>query len=139
MSHFNSFINRCKETMGYRQLTRAFWRSVVLMVLTLSGAGILELLVYLSREQSWSIVDRFPELINIFQGGFIYTWLELSVFWVRIILSPKLDINVLHERIIEQKMGNNLYQPVAAAISQFTQTLLFCFRMLLLAKLCQVI
>src|SRR5438093_187816 len=72
-------------------LRRALFRSLVLGILLIAAGGILDLLVNLARDHGSDIPDRFPEILIIFRAVAILTWFEMSIFWVRLAISPKLD------------------------------------------------
>lgn len=107
---------------------RLVFRSVVFALLTIIGFAATELLVYLGKERISDINSRFPELLMIIRAAAIMTWVEISLFWIRIGLQPQIDVQA------SAKTAES--QPMAAAIVYITHQLTWVIRMVLFLKLC---
>lgn len=103
-------------------------RTVVLGFLTILGAMLLDVLVMVGREQYSDINDRFPELLVMLRAMTVMTWLEMALMWIRVAVSPRLDIQEAAKKALDE--------PMAAAVTFGIQTLMWALRLLLMVHLC---
>lgn len=109
------------------QFQRNFRRSVVLLVLTVAGFTATESLTLLGR-YGFDINERFPELMLFMRGAMLLTWLEVSLIWIRMAVSPKLDYQALANKAAETSQG--------AAIVHTNMNVVWALRIIVLMQLC---
>jgi hypothetical protein len=127
MYFFNLFANLFSDKMG-ELIKRAFFRSAALALLLITASTILEFLIQMARYHGWDIPDRFPELLIIFRAVAILTWFEMSVFWIRLATSPKIDNQCLADEASRD--------PMAAAVVYWAKLFAWAFRVAVLMQLC---
>jgi len=123
MGLFHTFNNKM-----WSMLKRAFLRSASLAILLIVASSILNIMVEYARYYGWDIPDRFPELLIIFRAVAILTWFELSVFWIRLATSPKIDNQCLADEAARD--------PMAAAVVYWAKLFSWAFRVTVLMQLC---
>jgi hypothetical protein len=95
-------------------------RSVVLAVLTVLGGMLLSHLVDSGRLDRFGIVHQFPELLTMLRASAIMTFIEMSIFWIRLAVTPQLDV--------QEYAKTAAKDPMAAAIIYVTNTLQWAAR-----------
>jgi hypothetical protein len=123
---FKEFIKRAGVQHTYEMYKRTIIRSLFLMAFTAASFFTLEYLVQEGRYGN-DINQRFPEFLIILRALAIYTWIEVSIFWIRITLESKTDV---------QKASNKAEEsPIGAAIAYGIHTFKWLARMLIICKL----
>jgi len=112
----------------WQVLQRAFLRSLVLGILLLTATGILDTLIDLARFHGSSVPDRYPEILIIFRAVAILTWLELSIFWIRMSTQPGVDIQSAAKKAMQD--------PIGAAHIYWASKFTWVVRMVILLQLC---
>jgi hypothetical protein len=98
---FKDAINK-KEISMWRRL---IIRSAMLILLTAIAALGMDALVVLGRSGFADFNQRWPEVINILRAGFIMTWAELSLLWLRTAIAPKVDVQAAMLKAAETSTG----------------------------------
>jgi hypothetical protein len=100
--------NDIKQAIGAQEISmwrRLVIRSAILLLLTLMAMIALDLLVIAGRERVLDVNERWPEVINILRAGFIMTWAEVGVLWLRTAIAPKVDVQAAMNKAAETSMG----------------------------------
>lgn len=110
------FIKRSTWTLMKRMAAR----SVVMALLTVIGGAVLEHLVDSGRLDKFSLIHQFPELLAMMRASIVIMFAEMSLFWTRLAVSPKLDVQQLAERAQAD--------PMASAVVHAVNTVQWGFR-----------
>lgn len=65
-------------------------RSVFLFGLTVVGFALLEMMLQSGIEDRHGIIARYPEFMSMIRAAAIFTFVDMSVFWIRIATQPKM-------------------------------------------------
>ncbi len=103
-------------------------RSLFLLGLTIAGFYAIETLVALGRDRVSTINTDYPELIMILRGVATFTWLEMSILWIRMAVSPHTDV----QKSTTEAQNN----PISSAIVSVSHDFVWVARILILMKLC---
>lgn len=80
---------------------RLFFRTAAFFILTVLAFLAIESIVRLGRG-GIAIGQMFPEMIYVLVSVGILTWIEISLMWIRIFLTPKIDIQRTAQAAEEQ-------------------------------------
>ncbi len=83
---------------------RLFLRTVIFAVMTAFAFVFVELCVRLGRNDSLPIAAAFPEIVRFLVAVAVLAWAEISIKWISVIISPKIDIQ---EAAIVAEMNNS--------------------------------
>ncbi|NDI85048.1 hypothetical protein [Undibacterium crateris] len=76
---------------------RLFFRTMVFFMLTVAAFVSIEGIVQLSASGIYSVGQMFPEIIYVLVALGILAWVEISLMWFRIFLTPKIDLQNIAE------------------------------------------
>jgi hypothetical protein len=124
---FKKFCSIHKTEIFKRTVLRSAW----LISMTLMAGLCLELLVQASRFGGGDLANKFPELLVIFRAVSIMTWLEVSILWIRLAVSPKMDLQAMANRLMETDHG--------AKVVYLVNIGLYVLRFLALLVLCEFV
>lgn len=108
---------------------RMLARSVFLFALTVAGFYGLDLIMDTGIGQRFGLADRFPEFISMMRAAAIFTFIEMSLFWIRFGTQPKIDVQETAVKACETATG--------AAVVHVSNTLLFLARLVVFLYLMQ--
>ena len=138
MSAYKDFKATKFGRMFVRTVIRSFW----LIGMTVSAGLCLEMLVQAARFGGSDIVARFPELLVIFRAVTIMTWFEVSLLWIRLAVSPKIDFQELANKLTDLT-GDAVNSPTGSRsgvmVVYLTNNLFYLLRFVALMKLCEFI
>lgn len=97
-------------------------RTVALALLTLFGFWVVDLLVESGMHDRLALVRRFPEFIPLLVAAAKFTFIEMSLFWIRFATAPKIDVQAA---IREVDTWDN---QMALAFVYLTNSLIWAFR-----------
>lgn len=95
-------------------------RSILLGFLTVMGFAVLDRLVDSGIADRFSLVHRFPEFIMMMSAAAKFTFIEMSLYWIRFGTQVRNEKEALN-------IANN--SPMSAAFVHFTNSLLFIARL----------
>ncbi len=95
-------------------------RSVFLFILTAIALCVADMMVDSGIGNRFALVRRFPEFIPMMMAAAQFTFIEMSLFWIRFGTQPKNDV----QEAIE--VANT--QPMSAAIVHITNSLVWFAR-----------
>lgn len=101
-------------------IKRMFLRSIVLMLLTAIGFWVADTLVESSRYGDLPILRRFPDFIALMTAAAKFTFIEMSLFWIRFSTQPKNDV--------QESIAVANREPMSAAFLHLTNSLVWAFR-----------
>lgn len=127
---FKEFIKRAGVQQTYEMYKRTIIRSLVLLAFTAASFFALEYLVQEGRYGS-DINQRFPEFLIVLRALAIYTWVEVSMFWVRITLEPNTDVQKA------SKVAEG--EPMAAAVLSGVHAVKWLARLLIVLQLADLL
>jgi hypothetical protein len=127
MHFFQKFFATKFGSMFKRTAVRSFW----LIGMTLMAGLCLELLVQAGRFGGSDIVGKFPELLIIFRAVSIMTWFEVSLLWIRLAVSPKIDFQAMVNDLKTHEHGTLVVYLVNIG--------LYVMRFWVLMKLCEFV
>jgi hypothetical protein len=107
--------------MGFFMFKRMFARTMVLATLTILGLTVVDWLVDLGLADRYAIVRRFPEFIPMMMAAAKFTFIEMSLFWIRFGTQHRIDV----QRGIQDAMTSSY---MAAAFIHFTNSLVWFAR-----------
>lgn len=108
---------------------RMFARSVALAFLTAVGFALVDHLVDSGMIDRFALVHRFPEFIPMMLASAKLTFIEMSAFWIRFSVSPRVDV--------QAQLEYTQSDPMAAAIVHAVNVLQWAFRVVVLIYLAQ--
>lgn len=71
---------------------RLFLRTVIFAVMTVVAFVVVELCVRLSQNSLLPIASAFPEVVRFLVAIAVLAWAEISIKWISVIISPKIDV-----------------------------------------------
>lgn len=122
-----------KGTRFGKAFVRTQYRSFMLLLLSFTAAGIMEFMVQSARFGSLDLAARFPEMIQILRALSILTWFEQSLLWIRLVVTPKIDIQDLANKL--QDSVNGTGGQAGTVVVYVTNNLMWLIRIILLYKL----
>lgn len=96
-------------------------RSVFLFLLTLVGFHVADLMIDSARFNTIPALRRFPDFVIMMTAAAKFTFIELSLFWIRFGVTPKQDVQDVAETAAR---GGGM----PAAVVHVTNTLVWAFR-----------
>ncbi len=125
-----------KATSFGRMFVRTQYRSACLLGLTVAAAALTEFLVQSARFGGTDLAARFPEILAILRAVSILTWFEQSLLWIRLAVSPKIDIQDLANKLGGGAADSHLSTSAGVMVVYITNNLIWLVRILILIKLC---
>lgn len=114
-----------------RDMTRrTLARSLMLLAFTVASFFALEYLVNQGQLGN-NINQRFPEFLIILRALAIYTWIEVSMFWIRVTVESNTDV--------QAAIKTAETSPLAASIVYFVHALKWLARLLIVMKLADLL
>ena len=99
---------------------RMFFRTLVLALFTFAALTVADALVTSGMGDRFAIVRRFPEFIPMMMAAAKFTFIEVSLLWIRFGVQPKVNV----QEGVYEATGN----PMAAALVYFTHSLVWFAR-----------
>jgi hypothetical protein len=101
-------------------MKRMAFRSIFLLALSAIGFWALEQMVQSGINDRYSLVQKFPEFLALMKAAACFTFIEMSLFWIRMATQPKNDV--------QEAVCEALKEPMAAAVVHFTNSLVWAIR-----------
>lgn len=102
---------------------RLFLRTVIFLVFTIAAFAATELIIHLSKNKIADIGGMFPEVMRVLVAVGILAWAEISIMWMRIFLTPKIDIQKI---ALLAEMGEGKSAGLMYCAHQFTWAVRMC-------------
>lgn len=125
-----------KATKFGSMFVRTFMRSLWLVGMTLAAGLCLELLVQAARHGGTDLAAKYPELLTIFRAVSILTWFEVSLLWIRLAVSPKIDFQAIANKLMNTADSGSTQGIMVVYI---VNHLVWLVRVLILMRLCEFI
>lgn len=122
-----------KATRFGKAFVRTQYRSACLLGLTIAAATAMEFMVQSARFGVTDLAARFPEMIAILRALSIMTWYEQGLLWIRLAVSPKIDLNELCNKLTGDGAHSNTNGIIVVYV---TNHLIWFVRLIVLYKLC---
>ena len=90
-------------------------RSVFLMILFSTGLLVLDTLINSGFGDKYALVRRFPDMIPMMNAAAILTFINMSIFWIRIFTAPK--------HVVQEAKSVAMTTPSGAAVVVVTDML----------------
>lgn len=116
--HIQSLLQIAPERMAICK--RMAVRSVFLFIMTSIMLYVADAMVDAGTGNPFSVVRRFPEFIPMMMAAASFTFIEMSLFWIRFGTQPKNDVQEAITKANETPMG--------AAIVHVTNSLVWFAR-----------
>ena len=108
---------------------RLFMRSVVLLLLTISGFAFMEVLIDYAQNFDLDIQTQFPEIMIIVRAVTILTWTEMCLLWIRMAVQPDIDV----QKAAREAETNPMASAMVFGVHQVT----WLVRIILFLQLCE--
>lgn len=105
----------------WQLIKRMAIRSAVLFVFFSLGLFVVDELINSGFGDKYALVRRFPDLIPMMVAASKLTFVEMSLFWIRLFVSPKHDV--------QEVQNAALGDPKAAAFVALTNMLTWAIRL----------
>lgn len=102
-------------------IKRMALRSLGLFLLTALGFALVDLMIDSGMTDKYALVRRFPEMIPLMVAAAKFTFIEMSIFWIRFGTQPRHDVQNAIEMACTTSMGS--------AIVHLTNTLVWAIRL----------
>ena len=123
-----------KCTAFGKAFVRTQYRSGMLLGMTILAGIAMEFLVQSARFGGTDLAAKFPELLQILRAVSILTWFEQAVLWTRLIVTPKIDVQALANKL--QDSHNGCGGELGTTVVYVTQNVAWLVRIVLLYLLC---
>ena len=110
---------------------RLFIRSVAFLIMTVAGLLFMNLMVEGARNYGFELPRQFPEVLMVMQALTMLTWIEVSLFWIRLALQPTTDVQVAANVACKD--------PMAAAVVYLTHGLQWLARLVVVLVMAQLV
>lgn len=118
------FIKRDSWMLGKRM----FARSVFLMLLGLVGFWLADTMMESARLGTLTIMRRFPDIVTMMTAAAKFTFIEMSIFWIRFGTSPKQDVQEVAGVAAQTSMGAAIVH-VCSTLVWFARVVIFLYLM----------
>ena len=123
-----------KCTKFGKAFVRTQYRSFCLLALTVLAAGLMEFLVQSARFGGTDLAAKYPEMLQILRAVSILTWFEQAILWIRLLVTPKIDVQELANKL--QDSHNGCGGQAGTIVVYTTQNVFWVVRIVLLYLLC---
>lgn len=110
----------------FEMYKRTLVRSLVLLAFTAASFFALEYLVQ-HGQLGGTLNHKFPEFLIVLRALALFTWIEVSMFWVRVTLESNTDV--------QKAACNAEKEPMAAAILSAVHAIKWLARLLIVMHL----
>ncbi len=125
-----------KGTKIGKAFVRTQYRSFCLLALTVLAGAAIEFLVQSARFGGTDLAAKFPEMLQILRALSILTWFEQGLLWIRMAVSPKIDIQELANKLTGTATDNSMSTTGGIIVVYLTNNLMWLVRIVMLYLLC---
>lgn len=126
------FYKKFKATRFGQAFVRTQYRSTMLLCLSFSLAAIMEFFVQSARFGTWDLAAKYPEMLQILRAISILTWFDQAILWLRLIVSPKIDIQALANKLTGTGPDDSMASSAGIMVVYITNNVAWLVRLIAL-------